>query len=612
MVDFTAAITKGVGLASMLGTQEQFIKKATEQIEKARGEIGDKIDIRQSKLSELSSLQNLITSVKSQAKALTNVVSNSFENKKVTLSTADAGAVDEYLTGVQVDGNAMLGSVKVEVQAVATQSKFILASALNTGFQKGVALGKTGNMILTVAGTPRAVAIAPGDTIEQIRDKTNQQFQANGDQFEAFLVDVGGGRAYLEIRAKQTGVAQTIAVAYNNGAVLPQDLVNLDGGNLHTQSYVAGVDASVVVEGLPVITQASNKFTNVVPGLSFTLAGRINVIGVSSTITTAQDTTAAKDSIIKFGNALNDMAYLIAKNNPIKEVFTVSDPTVLQNFDSEDSPLKGSFALREALQVWQTFTTARNAAAGEFDSIYALGMGVKPAVKDGVTYQTVYFEDEGKFNKALNDTPDKVRRFFVTDTAITPTGGALSSLKWVPGEFDRSVSGVVANRDITITATYHGGNAGELVGVSTTISGVVYDAVITPVPGLAGIYNAKFADSSPLNGMEFRTEARGVALGAVNNFTVNIKPGMANIVTEQLRDMLHDSGKMGTTVLQGELFNSEIDTLNTELARVEKELKALTTKMNQEYQAIAQLDLMAGIQTAMVQAVLASLTAPAA
>lgn len=616
MVDITAAITKGVGLSSMLGSQEQFIKKATEQIEKARSEVGDKIDVRKSKLSELSSLQNLIKSIKSQAANLTNPISNSFDNKKTILSTADAGSVDEYLTGVQVDDSSMLGSVKVEVQSVATQSKFILKDANNANpndpFLKGAALNRTGNMIVTVAGTARTVNILATDTIENIRDKANQQFQANGDQFEAFLVDAGAGRAYLEIRAKQTGSAQTIVVTYNNG---------LGGGNLGgaggdfvghggVLGYQVGADATIVVDGAVTLTQASNKFTNVVPGLSFTLAGRVNAGGISSTITTTQDTAAAKDSIIKFGNALNELSYFIAKNsqsNGSPDKFAYSAPTDLQNFDSDDSPLRGSFTLREAMQIWQTFTTSKNAAPGEINSIYELGMNIKAAVKDGVEYQTVYFEDEGKFNKALNDTPDRVRRFFLTDTTIAPQGGAVSSLKWLPGEFDRSVSGI-ANRDITISATYDGG--GILTRLRTTIAGVHYDAVITP-SGVPGSYNAKFADNSPLNGMEFRTESRG-AVGVTNDFTVNVKPGMANIVTDQLRDMFGDSGLTGTTVLQGELFNNEIDKLSTELARVEKELKALTEKMNREYQTIAQLDLMAGLQTAMIQAALASLTAPAA
>ncbi len=613
MVDITAAITKGVGLASMLGSQEQFIKKATEQIEKARSEVGDKIDVRKSKLSELSSLQNLIKSIKSQAANLTNPISNSFENKKVTLSTADVGSVDEYLTGAQVEGSSMLGSVRVEVQSVATQSKFILKNAnngnANDPFQNGAALGRTGNMIVTVAGQARTVNILVGDNIENIRDKANQQFQANGDQFEAFLVDAGGGRAYLEIRAKQTGANQTITVAYNDG---------LGGGNLGggdffghggVAGYQVGADARVVVDGAITLTQASNKFTNVVQGLSFTLAGRVNAIGVSSTITTAQDAAASKDSIIKFGNALNELSYFIAKNsqsNGSPDKFAYSAPTDLQEFDSEDSPLRGSFTLREAMQIWQTFTTSKNAAPGEINSIYELGMNIKAAVKDGVEYQTVYFEDEGKFNKALNDEPDRVRRFFLTDTTIAPQGGA-SSLKWLPGEFDRSVSGI-ANRDITISATYDGG--GVLTRLRTTIAGVHYDAVITP-SGVPGSYNAKFADNSPLNGMEFRTESRG-AVGVTNDFTVNVKPGMANIVTDQLRDMFGDSGLTGTTVLQGELFDNEIDKLNTELARVEKELKALTEKMNREYQTIAQLDLMAGLQTAMIQAALASLTSSAA
>lgn len=619
MVDFTQAITKGVGLSSMLGSQEQFIKKATEQIEKARGEIGDKIDVRQSKLSELSSLQNLIRSIKSQATSLTSPLSSSFDNKKTVLSTADAGSVDDYLTGVQVDSSSLLGSVNVEVRSVATQSKLILADALNTGFMNAQQLNRVGNMVLTVAGQARTVPIIATDTIENIRDKTNQQFQANNDPFEAFLVDAGNGRAYLEIRAKQTGVNQAIVVAYNDG---------MGGGNLGgvggdfvgqggVNGYQAGTDATILVDGAVTLTQADNKFTNVVPGLSFTLAGRANTRNgdgvlvpftyASSTITTTQDITVAKDSIVKFGNALNDLSYFIAKNsqsNGSPDKFANSAPTDLQNFDSEDSPLRTSAVLREAMQIWQTFTTSRNSAAGEIDSIYGLGMGVKSATRDGVQYQTVYFEDEGKFNKALNDAPDKVRRFFVTDADIAPNAN-VSSLKWIPGEFDRSVSSI-ANKNITIGATYDGVNAGQIAGVSATIGGVQYPAVLTPAG--AGVYNAKFADNSPLNGMEFRVEAGAAALGALENFTVNIKPGMANMVTDQLRDMFGDSGLTGTTVSQGEFYSNEIDRLNKELARVEKELKAVTEKTNQEYQNVAQLDLMAGIQTAMIQAVLASLT----
>ena len=68
----TDAIGKGIGLASMLGSQDKFIKKATEQLELSKAETSDKIDVKETRLAEVSQLQKVLSDIKVKASSLTD------------------------------------------------------------------------------------------------------------------------------------------------------------------------------------------------------------------------------------------------------------------------------------------------------------------------------------------------------------------------------------------------------------------------------------------------------------------------------------------------------------------------------------------------------------
>jgi flagellar capping protein FliD len=621
MPNITNAFGKGIGLSSMLGSQDAFIKKATEQLELSKIETKDKTEIRETKLGEISQLQKILTTIKGKASLLTNPLQAGFDRKTSSTSTQDLGGAEDYITNIRVADKARTGDTKIAVQQIATASELVLASGAGVGFAKGVGLGKDGIMTLTVGGQARAIDMVVGDTVEQIAAKINHAFTAGGDQFEAFLVEGDGNTAFIEVKAKNTGVGGgAIAVAYDDrlgGVALAA------GGNLHSQSNVAGQDAIIHINGIQ-RTKASNKFVNVVDGLSFELSGRENAVNAApgnvmhggrsyNTIKVKEDHANVKKMIVDFGNSLNDLSYIIAKNQQTTRSVTqdkYADPTqLMSSYDSSDSPLRGSPLMNEAMEIWERFTTTKAGGAGDITSIYELGMGLQKATKEGVSHDTLYFEDESIFTKKFDDDFAAVRRFFVTDTKITSHPANLATLQYLPGEFDKQIiDPSVVGQNITTDATFDAG--GVLTVFTATVNGVVLNADIVHNPG-TGRYNVSFAEGLSLHWMEFSIDPK-TAVNVVEHNVINYTPGLANLIQEDARSMVSDDGLKGSTISEADLIQEQVKNLSDESAKIEKDLKEFTAKLEREYQTIAQMDMMGAIQTAMIEAALSGLTASAA
>ena len=622
MPNITNAFGKGIGLSSMLGSQDAFIKKATEQLELSKIETKDKTEIKETKLGEISQLQKILSTIKGKASLLTNPLQAGFDRKTSSTSTQDLGGAEDYITNIRVDDKARVGDTKIAVQQIATASELVLASAGGVGFAKGVGLGKDGIMTLTVGGQARAIDMVVGDTVEQIAAKINHAFTAGGDQFEAFLVEGDGNTAFIEVKAKNTGVGGgAIAVAYDDrlgGVALAA------GGNLHSQSNVAGQDAIIHINGIQ-RTQASNKFVNVVDGLSFELSGRENAVNAApgnvmhggrsyNTIKVKEDHANVKKMIVDFGNSLNDLSYIIAKNQQTTRSVTqdkYADPTqLMSSYDSSDSPLRGSPLMNEAMEIWERFTTTKAGGAGDITSIYELGMGLQKATKEGVSHDTLYFEDESIFTKKFDDDFAAVRRFFVTDTKITSHPANVSTIQYLPSEFDKQITDPsIVGQDIQVRVDFNG--AGVVTGFTATVNGVPIVAN-APVhnPG-SGRYNVSFAENTVLNGMEFSIDPKGTP-HVFENYVINYTPGLANLIQEDARSMVSDDGLRGSTISEADLIQEQVKNLSDESAKIEKDLKEFTAKLEREYQTIAQMDMMGAIQTAMIEAALSGLTASAA
>ncbi len=335
---------------------DQILSKFEEEAGKARKEIQDKVEVKENSLGEISKLQSVLTKVKNVASSLADPLQTGFSAKTARVATQEAGLPgSDFLTNVQVDNSAIGGATKVAVARVATQSDLVLRNGVgdNNGFATDGAIELDGDLTLTLAGAAVQVTFVVGDSLDDAINKINTGLLAGNHAFEAFKLQGAGDTGFIEVRAKNTGVASAIVLtAYDD---------NTAGGvtGVAAQSLVDGVDADVYVNGIS-HQQASNKFVNIVPGVSFEVT-RQNAVnngnGVAygnvnyNTINVSEDKSAVKKMIADFGDAMSELSYLAAKNKQSSKSisdFQFADPTSdYGSFDSEDSPLRGSSLLSE-------------------------------------------------------------------------------------------------------------------------------------------------------------------------------------------------------------------------------------------------------------------------
>lgn len=615
----TDAIGKGIGLASMLGSQDKFIKKATEQLELSKAETSDKIDVKETRLAEVSQLQKVLSDIKVKASSLTDPFQAGFNRKTFITSTQDLDTSSEYITNIHVNDKALIGDTKIAVQQIATASELVLSSAMNIGFDKGVPLRKEGYMLLTVGENLRKISINYNDTVEQITTKINHTLSTARDEFEAFLIEGNDNTAFIEVRAKNTGNGIIRANFYDE-----MDNPGLFNGDLSLQSNTDGINAIAYINGIR-REQSSNEFLNVVEGLSFDLSGRKNTANVApangiygglnySTIKVKADNANIKKMIVEFGKSVNQLSYIVAKNNQSARSVNkdkYADPTTLMSsYDSSDSPLRGSSLMIEASEIWQRFTTTKLGKEGDIQSIYELGMGLKKCHKDGVEYEEVYFEDESVFTKKFKDDFESICKFFITDVKITPIPGNLSTIQYLPGEFDKQIiDRAIVGKDILTETTF--GLDGKVTRFIATVNGEVIIAHSIVHNEGTGRFNVSFEDpdkkqESILRGLEFSIDPKG-AINKIERNTINYTPGLANLIQEDTRTMFSDDGMSGTTILEKDLIQEQIDESKKESEKIEKELKEFIARLESEYAAISQMDMMGALQISMIEAALSGL-----
>ena len=376
MPNIMGNIANGSGLLKLVPNKEELIKKSTKQLEVAKVETKDIINIEEKKIEEISNLQILLSKVKATAGILIN--ESGFNTKSATSLTQETvGVAADYITNIRVDEAASVGEIKIAVTQIAKIAKIVLASAAGIGFNSVAALGKTGNITLNVGGNARIIPIIASDTITQLVANINTKFANNSDAFMALLVKGDNNTSFIEVKAKNSG-AGNITVAYDNGLGGP-----LGGGNLFTQNSEAGTDAIVYIDGIP-RTQSSNNFINPVAGLSFELTDKINSANAANvaygglkynTIKVSIDHSSVKKMITNFGDSINELSFFIAKNKQsirsYKEDESPLDPSKpLPSYAGSGSPLYGSSLLREAESILMQFTTTKISAPGDIKSIY--------------------------------------------------------------------------------------------------------------------------------------------------------------------------------------------------------------------------------------------------
>jgi len=612
MAGISDAIGKGVGLINIIGgSSEAFVSKATETKEQAKADIGDKIDVQKSIRSEIQVLQGMLIKVKNTSDALMNKDTSAFSQKKAFVTTTDVGNFSDYIRyttsdDVRVDSTAHNGDTRINIAQIATRSEHIIGG-LGVGFHKTNALAIDGTISLGFNGQGNIdIAVTAAQTLDQVLNNINDALvnnpnavaNADGNTLEAFLVPGDNDTAFIEVRSKKTGDNSNITFAWApalGAAVNAMSSVN----------NVNGVGAIVDINGVT-RHQNSNEFINAVAGVSFTALKVNSAPNQYNTIEVQEDNIKVKKMIIEFGNALNELSYFIAKNDQTSRSHLndkYRDPYApLESYNSSESPLRGNAVLEEAKLLWSKFTSKQLHKTGEITSIYDIGMALKPETRDdGVTFDSLVFEDESKFNKMFAENFEDVRALFITSAKITPTVGNVGEMQYITSELSKPIVSGIAGGDLDVAVTYTNGGEVEADNfIITLANGVHVQAKNSTYHAEAAKYYMISFEDTQLEGMKFAVFPKGANL-EVDNFTLNYSAGIANIIRSDANQMFGEGGFYGSTIDAGKEVQSQQTRLEEELTRVTKELDTMTSKFESQYKQIAMMDVRAAIDIAMVE-----------
>jgi flagellar capping protein FliD len=589
---------------------EQMLKKFDEEGKKATDEIKDIITVKEGERSEISKLQSDLAAARTIIAHISDPLETGFINKTSSVSTQEPGALgNEFFKNVSVDTTAITGTTTLAIKQVATASDLVIRTGVaSTGFADTGALGLDGKLTLTAAGQAIDTTTVTADTLEDVINKINIGFLSNNKEFEAFKLAGPTGKAFIEGRAKNTGAASSITCAY-------VDNTGVNATKMAQESIVNGIDSNIYVNGINLV-QASNKFINVVPGLSFDVikANTRPNTGIAASyanlyhekIDVHTDNSPVQKMVADFGDALNELSYFVAKNSQssgsIADTKFADPSTDFGSFNDNNSPLRNSSLLGEVEDLFSYLAVSKPSATGDIQSILDLGFSIQSDRKEGdkFSYDRLVFSDKAMFEKKFEDDFEGVKNFFVTNAKITPTGGNVGYVQYIPAESAKLVTDpFVIGKDIELSVTYDGASA--VTKAVVKVSGVNVDGIISHNAS-SGRYNISFVGTT-LDGIDLSIDPNGVK-NSVEKSNINYTPGLVNIVRQEIRDLLSDDGLSGYTVIEASNVYDKIEASRKELVAVEEEFEKSKREIEEIENMISFMEQQMNLLLAAIEAVL--------
>lgn len=289
-----------------------------------------------SRKSDLGSVSRRLGEISKRTDALATAAKSLVGTR--SLLGASASSTDESKVRVSATGDASPGSYSLEVNA--------LARAERT-YSDGVAardvagLVGAGTLSVTVGGVPTDVTIEASDTLDDVAQKIND---SGADVTASVLND--GTSFRLLVAGRSTGAANAVEFV-ETGVGLGLDRPE--------NELVAARDASFVLDGLA-ITRASNRFSDVVEGVTFDLRGETTP-GSPVGVEVERDTDATLEKLESFVSAYNDLTRAISAESAFSGTARVGDSL------AGDTMLRG-LQSRVSGSVLQAFSGSRLADFG--------------------------------------------------------------------------------------------------------------------------------------------------------------------------------------------------------------------------------------------------------
>lgn len=420
------ASISSVGIGSGLDVKSivsQLVALEQKPLDKLKTE-ATTVDTKISTFGEIKALFSTLSTAASTLNSLTtwNAVSATSSNTSAVTATAVGG------TAASTFSVEVLGLAKT--QSTASQA-FSPAGSMPGAGKLQIQLGEwtaAGGTFTAGSTSPVEISVDASDTLSGIASKING---ANAGVTATVLTDSSGER--LLLRSKSSGaeagfkMSVTEEAGVTSGATLTDNtglsklVFETVAGDTMTQ---IGVDATAKLNGIA-ISSASNTFSNVVSGVSFT--------ALQTTTSAAEITVSRNDSAITAGITAFVEAY-----NKINE--TMNDATKYDATTKERGLFQGDSSVNGLTSSMRGILQSVT-AGGAFTRLADIGVTAERGGNLVI--------DSTKLSKAMTDSYADVKNLFKADTSNDLTDGiAVKFKKFADGVL--SVDGFFSSKDASL------------------------------------------------------------------------------------------------------------------------------------------------------------------
>ncbi|RKS80142.1 flagellar hook-associated protein 2 [Motilibacter peucedani] len=355
------------------------------------------------------------------------------------------------------------------------------------------------------------------------------------------LVDAINGRSDLGLRAAAISMGDgTFRLQVSNSKTGEAGAFSLGGLTSAMTTTQPGQDAKIALAGAStaVVRSSTNTFSNVTPGLTFTVKPTA-VANQDISLSVSQDADTVTSNMQKLVDAAN------------AAISTITAQTKYDAANNKGSPLSGDFTVR---QLSQQITSAIGLSAT--GGMSAADAGVQLSRDGKLTF------DSAKFKATLASNPDGLKKLLgATATTDNPAITFSSATQRTqPGTYTVSVSALA--------------DSSTGAGVTGTISPVGKPALGTT--GAGNVLTVTDLDSFGA-GLSVNATATGTA-------TITVNAGLAQRLANVAQAATDSSNGSLTRAINGR--QSSVDDLNTQIASWDVRLADKKTSLQKQYSAL--------------------------
>jgi len=310
-------------------------------------------------LSGLGGIKSILAKLQDVMKELAKT--SVFENRTATVRQPGNAKDEGDLVSVSTSTTATPGAFNIEVTQLAKGSRAVSAAGSTFSSSNDVVSASGGTLTFAAGAKTFDVVVAPGATLEQIRQQINKSKQNFG--FSVNIVNTGSN-SQLVVNSNVTGVGNDLKITASSADFnkITTEAFGGGTGGLAIGAVDKAQDAIIKVDGLQ-ITSATSTFKDAVQGLTIK-AQRQSISGETAKATVDFDREGVTKKIDEFVTAYNNSIEMINQQSLLSTSPLYGDPTVRAIKDQ----------LVAALQ-----TTVKD--AGSFSTVFDIGLSLNASNK---------------------------------------------------------------------------------------------------------------------------------------------------------------------------------------------------------------------------------------